>query len=107
MSSAGLWITVAIASLLCFGLKLAGHLLPERLLTEPRVARTAALVTAALLAALVAVQTFSDGRSLTVDARLPALAVAAVALWRKLPFIVVVLLAALTAAALRAAGWAS
>jgi len=54
-----------------------------------------------LLAALIAVQTFSDGRSLVIDARAAGLAVAAVAVWRRWPFLVVVALAAVTTALVR------
>jgi hypothetical protein len=98
------WLGVLLASLAVFLIKLAGHLAPQRLLERPSVMRTAALLTAGLLAALVAVQTLADGDQLRPDARLPALAVAAFALWRRAPFIVVVSLAALTAATLRALG---
>ena len=104
MTHAVTWVALVAASAVCFGLKLAGHLVPEHWLAQPRVARTAALVTVALLSALVAVQAFTDGQSLVVDARLPALIVAGVALALRAPFIVVVLLAALTAAGLRALG---
>ena len=102
MSGAAMWVTVLGASIACFVIKYVGHRLPEHRLAQPRVARTAALVTVALLAALVGVQTFTTGRELVVDARLAALAVAAVALALRAPFVVVVLLAAATAAALRA-----
>jgi Branched-chain amino acid transport protein (AzlD) len=98
------WIGILVACLAVFAIKLAGHLAPERLLERPEVVRTAALLTAGLLAALVAVQTLASGDHLRPDARLPALAVAAIALWRRAPFIVVVILAALTAAGLRALG---
>jgi hypothetical protein len=98
------WTGVLLASLAVFAIKLGGHLAPERLLQRPAVVRVAALMTAGLLAALVAVQTVADGDELRLDARLPALAVAAVALWRRAPFIVVVVLAAVTAAGLRALG---
>lgn len=98
------WLAIVLASAVCFGLKLAGHLVPEHWLAQPRVARTAALVTVALLSALVAVQALTAGREVVVDARLPALAVAAVALVLRAPFVVVVVLAALTAAGLRALG---
>ena len=90
------WGAVLAAGLACFAIKLAGHLAPRGWLERPAVAR---------LAALVAVQAAASGRELAADARLPALAVAAVALWRRLPFIVVVVLGAVTAAGLRAAGW--
>lgn len=100
----GLWGAVVIAGLVCLALKLAGHVLPEHWLARPRVARVAALVTVALLAALVAVQSATRGSAVVVDARLPALVVAAVALALRAPFVVVVLLAALTAAGLRLLG---
>lgn len=102
MSTAATWVAVLAASAVCFATKYAGHRVPEHWLAHPRVARIAALVTAALLAALVAVQTFTRGQALVVDARLAALGVAAVALALRAPFIVVVLLAAVVAAALRA-----
>jgi hypothetical protein len=98
------WTAVLLACLVVFAFKLAGHLAPERLLKRPEVVRAAALLTAGLLAALVAVQTVAEDDHLRVDARLPALAVAVVALWRRAPFIVVVVLATLTAAGLRALG---
>jgi len=105
MTPTTVWVVVLAASAVCFALKLAGHLVPEHWLADERVARTASLVTAALLAALVTVQTVGAGQAVVVDARLPALAVAAVALALRAPFIVVVLLAAATAAGLRALGW--
>lgn len=98
------WLAIALGSAVVFGLKLLGHLLPEHWLAEPRVARIASLTTVALLMALVAIQTFANGQQLTVDARLPALAVAAIALALRAPFLVVIVLAALTAAGLRALG---
>jgi hypothetical protein len=57
-----------------------------------------------VIAGLVVAQTLGDGRELVLDARLPALAVAAVLVWRRAPLLVVVLGAAATAAALHAAG---
>ena len=100
------WVAIVGAGLLAWLTKLAGHAVPEAWLTHPRVHRIAAFVTVALLSALVAVQTFAAGRAVVVDARLVALAVAAVLLWRRAPFIVVVIAAAGVAAALRALGWA-
>ena len=98
------WVAVGIASVLCFATKLAGHRVPEHWLAQPRVARVAGLVTVALLAALVAVQTFTTGSQVTLDARAAAVGVAAVALALRAPFVVVVVLAAVVAAALRALG---
>lgn len=96
------WVAVVVASLLCFAIKLAGHRIPEHWLADPRVARIASLVTVALLGALVAVQTFTSGGAVVLDARVVALAVAAVALALRAPFVLVVVIAAVVAAALRA-----
>ena len=98
------WLAILAASAVVFALKLVGHLVPTHWLADPRVARTASLVTVALLSALVAVQTLTNGYLVVLDARVPALVVAAVALALRAPFIVVVVAAAVTAAALRAAG---
>ncbi|MBO1753326.1 AzlD domain-containing protein [Actinotalea sp. BY-33] len=98
------WLAVLGAAVLCFAIKLLGHLVPEHWLAQPRVARIAGLVTVALLAALVGVQTFTSGGAVVVDARLVAVGVAAVALALRAPFVVVVVLAALVAAGLRALG---
>ncbi len=96
------WLVVLGAGGACFALKLAGYLAPRAWLERPRVVRVAGLVTVALLAALVAVQALASGTTLALDARVPALGVAAVLLWRRAPFVVVVAAAAVTAAVLRA-----
>lgn len=98
------WLALLAASAVVFAIKLVGHLVPEHWLAEPRVARTAALVTVALLSALVGVQTLTSGHDLVVDARVPAIVVAGGALALRAPFVVVVVAAAVTAAVLRALG---
>ncbi len=96
-----IWAGVLVASASCYVLKLAGLSLPERLLQDARVQRTVPLVPIALLAALVATQTFSIGQHLVLDVRAAALAVAIVAVLLRAPFLVVVASAAATAALLR------
>ena len=98
------WFAVLTAAALCFAIKLVGHRVPTDWLDRPRAARISGLLTVALLAALVAVQTATSQGSVVVDARLAALVVAAVALWLRAPFLVVVVLAALVAAGIRAWG---
>ncbi len=95
-------LTVLILGAISYALKSAGPLLlgGERALPA-WLDRTAVLLPAPLIAALVASSTFVSDRQLSVDARAVGLAVAAVALWRKAPFIVVVLLAAAGAALTR------
>lgn len=98
------WTAVLLASAGCFALKLLGWSVPSRLLENERVRRTALLLPVALLAGLVVVQAFASGRSLHLDARAAGLAVAAVAVLLRAPFLLVVVLAALTAALVRLAG---
>ena len=104
MSGATMWAAVLGAALVCFLTKLAGHHVPRSWVEHPRVARAAGLVTVALLAALVAVQTFTTGSEVTLDARAGGLLAAVVALLLRAPFVVVVLVAAAVAAGLRALG---
>lgn len=85
-----------------YALKAVGPLVLGGREPGPGAARLLALVAVPLLAALVVVQTFGSGERLVLDARAPALAVAAVCVWRRAPFLVTVLAAAATAAALRA-----
>lgn len=96
-----MWAAVAVGALGCYALKLAGLSLPRRVLDHPTVERVADLIPVALLAALVAVQVWSAGHSLTVDARTAGLGFALVALLLRAPFLVVVVGAAATAALLR------
>ena len=96
-----IWAGVLVASVSCYALKLAGLSLPQRWLQDPRVQRTVPLIPIALLAALVATQTFSSGQHLVLDVRAAALVVAIVAVVLRAPFLVVVAEAAATAALLR------
>jgi branched-subunit amino acid transport protein len=101
----GIWIAVLCTAAGCYALKLAGLTVPERLLATPRLKRFAELVPVALLAALVAVQAATKGQALTLDpARLAGLAATVVALLLRAPFLVVIVVAAGTAAALRLLG---
>ena len=96
-----IWAAVLVAGVACYGAKLAGLSVPQRVLDRPKVQRIAALLPLVLLSALVAVQTFSSGRSLVIDPRVAGAAVAALAAWRRWPFLVVVALACVTTALLR------
>jgi branched-subunit amino acid transport protein len=96
-----MWAGVLVACASCYALKLAGLSLPARVLQDRRVQQTVPLVPIALLAALVATQTFSTGQHLVLDVRAAALAVAVVAVLLRAPFLVVVAAAAATAALLR------
>jgi len=96
-----MWAAVLVACAACYALKLAGLSLPTSVLEDPRVQRTIPLVPVALLAALIATNTFSTGQHLVLDVRAAALGVALVAVLLRAPFLVVVVSAAATAALLR------
>jgi branched-subunit amino acid transport protein len=93
MSGTVLWAAVIAASVGCYLLKLAGLSVPASWVEQPWVARVVDFVPAALLAALVAVQGLASGHDLVIDGRLAGLAVAALALALRAPFIVVLVLA--------------
>lgn len=101
----GIWIAVLATSVGCYALKLAGLTVPQRVLASPRVRRFAELVPVALLAALSASQAVTSGHAFDLDpARLAGMGAAIVALLLRAPFLLVIVVAAGTAAALRAAG---
>jgi branched-subunit amino acid transport protein len=96
------WAALIGLGCAAYALKALGPLLLGEREVRPDVAGVLALLSIPLLAALVLVQTLDGGERLVADARLPALGVAAVLVWRRAPFLMVVLAAAATAAALRA-----
>jgi Branched-chain amino acid transport protein (AzlD) len=96
------WTAILVSALGCYLLKLAGLSVPARWLEAPAVQRIAALLPVALLAALAAVQALATGTHLVLDARLAGVAAAVVALVLRAPFLVVVGVAAATAAGVRA-----
>lgn len=97
-----IWTIIIIASLAGLALKISGYLVPPSFMERERPSRVAALLTVALLAALVATQGLARGEEIVLDARVPALVVAGVLFALRVPFIVVIVAAATTAALLRA-----
>jgi branched-subunit amino acid transport protein len=95
------WTVLLLLCAVSYALKAVGPLLASGRELGPRGRLALDLVAMPLLAALILVQAVGDGKGLTVDARVPALAVAGVLAWRRAPFLMVVLAAAGTAAALR------
>jgi branched chain amino acid efflux pump len=96
------WVTLASLALATAALKLAGPLLLGGRPLPARVMSIVELLASALLAALVVVETFGKGRSLTLDARALGAVFAAVAVARRAPLMVAVLGAAAVAALARA-----
>ena len=97
-----IWITIAVLALATAALKLVGPLLLGGRTLPAGAISVIELLASALLAALVVVETFGHGRSLTLDARALGVAFATVALARRAPMTVAVVGAAVVAAIARA-----
>jgi branched-subunit amino acid transport protein len=85
-------------------MRLAGIVLRGRVSVPERVERYLDLGATALLVALVATAALTDGTGFAGWARPAGVAVGALAAWRKVPFVLVVVLAAGTTAGLRLLG---
>lgn len=94
-------VVLIVLALGTFALKSAGPLVLGARQLPVRVQVVVDLLPAALLAALAIVSTVGDGGEIVVDARLVGLVVAGVALWRRAPFVVVVVLASAATAVAR------
>lgn len=100
-----IWVTVLVASFISFATKFAGYVVPQSALDHPVTNRVMHYLPVALLAGLIAIQTFTSGSGgYALDARSAGLAVALVCLALRAPFLVVVVAASATAAILRAFG---
>lgn len=98
------WTAVLVLAVGTYAMRLAGPVLADRLSVPDRVQRLFGLAATALLAALIATAALTEGTGFAGWARPAGVLVGAVAAWRRAPFILVVLLAAVTTAALRALG---
>jgi hypothetical protein len=96
------WVTIGALAVATAALKLFGPLALGGRSLPPGVFAVVELLASALLAALVVVETFGQGRSLVLDARALGVAFAAIALWLRAPVTVAVLGAAVVAALARA-----
>ena len=98
------WIAVAVVGVATIAIKGAGPVVfADRPLPHPVVA-VMPLQAPCLLAALVVGQTVADGRALAIDARLAGVAAAGIALLLRAPLLVVLAVAAATAAGARLLG---
>ena len=89
------WPALIVLVLGAYGLKAFGVLVlgrPDSTLGA-RLEPLTSLIPAALFAGLIAVQTVGGDETLVLDARVWGVAAGSVAVWRKAPFVVVVLIA--------------
>ncbi|HQY13262.1 MAG TPA: AzlD domain-containing protein [Ilumatobacteraceae bacterium] len=96
------WGFVFALGVTAFAFKVLGLVLVGDREMPPVLDRCLALIPAALIAAIVVKDTFSIGQHLQLDARAVGVGAAAIAAWRKLPLVAVIVIGAATTAALRA-----
>ena len=96
------WWTVAIVGAATIAIKGAGPVLLGGKPLPERLGRVIGLLAPALLAALVAINTFGDERALVLDERALGVGAAVVAIRLKAPPLVVVIVAAAVTAVARA-----
>jgi len=96
-------LSIVMLTIAAWGQRLVGaFLIGPWLEKRPTLARAAGLIPAAVVMAVIVQLTVSSAGSLVIDERLAGMAVAAVLVWRRAPFIVVVVAAAIVTASLRA-----
>lgn len=98
------WATILVIAFGAYTLKVGGLVLLRGWQPPATVQRCLDLLPAAMIAALIVVNTVVTGQHIVADARLVGVSAAAVAAWRKLPFPVVVLLGAAVTALVRRFG---
>ena len=95
------WIVVAVVGAMTILFKASGPVLLGRRELPPRVASVVEVLAPAMLAALVVTQTLGGDRELVFDERLLGVAAGGIAIWLRAPLIVVMVVAAATAALIR------
>ena len=96
------WLVVLLVGVATIIIKAIGPILLGGRTLPPRISSLIGLLAPALLAALVAINTFGSGRSLVIDARVLGVGASAIAIWRKAPLLLVVVIAAAVTATARA-----
>ena len=95
------WIVVIVVAAFTVLFKAAGPVFLGRRRLPARVDAVVALIAPVMLTALVVTQTFGGDEEIAVDARVPGVAAAALAIWRGAPIIVAMLIAASVTALIR------
>ncbi len=97
------WIVVIVVAVFTMLFKAAGPVFLGRRQLPTRVDAVVVLIAPVMLTALVVTQTFGGDEEVTVDARVPGVAAAAIAVWRGASIIVAMVIAASVTALLRLA----
>ena len=98
------WTLVVLLGVGAFLCKVVGLIVLGGRSLPAVVDRCLVLIPAALLSALIVNDTFADGRSLVLDARVAGVGVAVLLAWRRAPLVVIIVAGAAVTAAVRAVG---
>ena len=96
------WIVVAVVGVVTVLFKAAGPVFLGRRALPPRIKSVVELLAPVMLTALVVTQTVGGDGELSIDARIPGVAAAAVAVWRRVPLVGAMAVAAVVTARVRA-----
>jgi branched chain amino acid efflux pump len=95
------WLVIGVVGGVTMVFKASGPVLLGARELPPRVNSVVEVLAPAMLAALVVTQTVGGDRELVLDERLAGVVVGGVAVWLRAPLLVVMVLAAATAAVIR------
>lgn len=95
------WIVVAVVGVATVLLKAAGPVFLGRRPLPRRIQSVVDLLAPVMLTALVVTQTLASGEEVSVDARVPGVAAAGVAIWRGVPLVGAMAIAAAVTALVR------
>ncbi len=95
------WLVIAVVGAVTIAFKASGPVLLGKRELPPRVASVVDVLAPAMLAALVVTQTVGGDRELVIDERLAGVVAGGIAVWLRAPLLVVMLVAAVTAALVR------
>ena len=95
------WLVIGVVGAVTMVFKASGPVLLGARELPPRVNSVVGVLAPAMLAALVVTQTVGGDRELVLDERLAGVVVGGVAVWLRAPLLVVMVVAAATAAVIR------
>jgi branched-subunit amino acid transport protein len=98
------WLVVLVVGALSVVFKASGPVFLGRRELPPRISSVVALIGPVMLTALVVTQTVGGDEEIVLDARIPGVAAAAIAIWRGAPIVAAMAVAATVSALLRLAG---
>jgi branched-subunit amino acid transport protein len=95
------WLVIAVVGAVTILFKASGPVLLGKRELPPRVASVVEVLAPAMLAALVVTQTVGGDHEIVLDERVAGLAAGGIAVWLRAPLLVVMVVAAATAALIR------